>query len=187
MLAKGNDSQLRIYDEEYSEEDFRKGKPESTGPIPNTYRVSGLYRNDGSKEPLWVVDWYAFKVHVASDGIHVIRMGNWPSDPISEAFTILRNGEVVRTYKISDIVSDRSKLEATVTSYRWNKGCRLDDARSTFVVNAIDGRTLQIGLWDRHLDSYLDWVVVLGGLLAVGLVFLAIRRTWAANQKSATK
>ena len=30
--------------------------------IRKKYRASGLYRNDGSPEPLWTVDWYAFWV-----------------------------------------------------------------------------------------------------------------------------
>jgi len=34
------------------------------------YHVSGLYRNDGSTTPLWTVNWYAYSVLVAFDGIH---------------------------------------------------------------------------------------------------------------------
>src|SRR3954453_12453404 len=36
---------------------------------------SGLYRNDGSRDPLWTIDWYAHRVHLASDGIHLVRVG----------------------------------------------------------------------------------------------------------------
>jgi len=32
--------------------------------------TSGLYANDGSTTPLWLVDWYAYSVLVPSDGIH---------------------------------------------------------------------------------------------------------------------
>src|SRR6516162_11460738 len=35
------------------------------------YPESGLYKNDGSKEPFWTVDWYREKVTVASDGVHM--------------------------------------------------------------------------------------------------------------------
>jgi hypothetical protein len=44
--------------------------------IRRVYPQSGLYRNDGSAAPLWTVDWYAFKVFVASDGVHLVRLGN---------------------------------------------------------------------------------------------------------------
>src|SRR5688500_3455468 len=40
--------------------------------IRNVYKKSGLYKNDGSAEPLWTVDWYA-PVTVLSDGEHLIR------------------------------------------------------------------------------------------------------------------
>src|SRR4051812_34995978 len=36
------------------------------------YPKSGLYRNDGSRDLLWSVAWYAPKVHLASDGIHLV-------------------------------------------------------------------------------------------------------------------
>ena len=42
------------------------------------YPNSGLYRNDGSRTPLWNVGWYAFKVDVSSDGKHLVKGGEWP-------------------------------------------------------------------------------------------------------------
>src|SRR5262245_52042389 len=40
----------------------------------NVYKKSGLYKNDGSAEPLWTVDWYGAAT-VLSDGVHLIRWG----------------------------------------------------------------------------------------------------------------
>jgi len=43
------------------------------------YPKSGLYRNDGSAEPLWTIDWYSRGgVHLFPDGKYLIRIGNWP-------------------------------------------------------------------------------------------------------------
>ena len=39
------------------------------------YTQSGLYRNDGSRDPLWTFDWYAYNVDVAADGVHLVRHG----------------------------------------------------------------------------------------------------------------
>ena len=37
------------------------------------YPQSGMYRNDGSTDPLWAVDWYDYEVFPANDGIHLVR------------------------------------------------------------------------------------------------------------------
>ena len=46
--------------------------------IRERYSKSGMYRNDGTREPLWTVDWWAV-VTVPGDGVHVIRQGPWSS------------------------------------------------------------------------------------------------------------
>src|SRR5947208_2104264 len=38
------------------------------------YQRSGLYRNDGTVNPLWTVDWYSWRVFPASDGVHLVRV-----------------------------------------------------------------------------------------------------------------
>ena len=89
--------------------------------IRRNYKRSGMYRNDGSTEPLWTVDWYAGVV-VASDGVHLIRHGPWPALPESwykgplgpaldqEALSFFANGQLVRTYRIGELVKDPDRL-----------------------------------------------------------------------------
>lgn len=56
------------------EKDEEKSVPH-TETLREKYLSSGLYHNDGSKTPLWTVDWYANKVFVLSDGRRLIRFG----------------------------------------------------------------------------------------------------------------
>ena len=63
--------------------------------IRGAYTRSGLYRNDGSTEPLWTIDWYAHNVEIESDGVHLIRMGPWASSTDTEAFSFFANGELM--------------------------------------------------------------------------------------------
>lgn len=46
--------------------------------IREMYPKSGLCKNDGSKEPLWTVDWYEYSVQVSNDGVHIVVGGPWP-------------------------------------------------------------------------------------------------------------
>src|SRR5947209_5546518 len=55
--------------------------------IRETYPSSGLYRNDGSREAIWEVDWYTFDVEVCNDGIHLVRKGGSAQNFSDEAFS----------------------------------------------------------------------------------------------------
>src|SRR6188508_1354212 len=39
------------------------------------YKRSGMYKNDGSTEPLWTVDWYRRSAAITANGAFVIRYG----------------------------------------------------------------------------------------------------------------
>src|SRR5262249_16407340 len=43
--------------------------------LRKNYPESGLYLNDGSREPLWTIDWYRHHIDLASDGVHLVRPG----------------------------------------------------------------------------------------------------------------
>src|SRR2546428_329551 len=91
------------------EEDVWRWNEETAAGIRKIRRVyprSGLYRNDGSTEPLWTVDWYAHGVEVASDGVHLIRHGPWASSTDQEAISFFANGKLLRTYLIRELVDN---------------------------------------------------------------------------------
>src|SRR5262245_39743586 len=67
---------------------------------------SGMYRNDGTSEPLWTVDWYAFGVEIFSDGVHLIRHGPWARKGTDEAITFFARSRPIRKYRVSDLVKD---------------------------------------------------------------------------------
>ena len=79
------------------------------------YPVSGLYRNDGSLEPLWSVPWYSFSVAVADDGEHLVRYGPWPSSTAELAVAFYRRGELIRAYRIDELVRSPEVLPRSVS------------------------------------------------------------------------
>ncbi len=98
------------------------------------YPSSGLYRNDGSNNPLWTVDWFAFTVYVSSDGQHIARMGPWPSlkgkrepDVQELAVAFYENGELLKRYIISDLISKPKSLPSSVSHFEWKKDVSFDD------------------------------------------------------------
>jgi len=102
--------------------------------------VSGMYRNDGTSEPLWTVDWYAGGVEVFSDGKHLIRHGPWASMLTDEAITFFWKDRQLREYSVSDLVKDQHKLRHTVSHFFWEIDSHLDDDGLRYTLITVDQR-----------------------------------------------
>jgi hypothetical protein len=130
--------------------------------IRNVYKKSGLYKNDGSAEPLWTVDWYA-PVTVLSDGEHLIRWGQpgleqyrnkvdrktreiTDNDLKQEALSIFAKGKLVREFKIADFADDRKALRMSVTMLLWRKEHKLDEDKKQLELVTHDGNRVRIDL-----------------------------------------
>jgi hypothetical protein len=107
--------------------------------IRRRYTQSGLYRNDGSTDPLWTVDWYAHSVDVASDGIHLVRHGPWPMSLDDEAVSFFANGQLIRSYKIKELVNLPFLLPHSVSHFEWVDSEGFDDRELKYSVTTKDG------------------------------------------------
>ncbi len=106
--------------------------------IRQQYRESGLYKLDGSGTPLWTVDWWAGRVHVSSDGIHLVRLGPWPSSLDEEALSFFANGKLMQTYEISQLISIELLLPHSVSHFQWFEEGHLNDVNLTYEVTTKD-------------------------------------------------
>lgn len=97
--------------------------------LRQSYSQSGLYRNDGSNTPLWTVDWNANEVIVSSDGHSLVRWGPFPvAGRFDEvALEFYRDGRLLRSYRVEDLVREPSSLPETVSHYLWLKTSNYDD------------------------------------------------------------
>ena len=76
--------------------------------IRRTYSKSGLYRNDGSTEPIWEYDglWLNESIIIAPDGEHLILPGGWTGDEHQwNAVLFMRREQTLGHYYAEDIVS----------------------------------------------------------------------------------
>ncbi|MGB0384139.1 MAG: hypothetical protein ACPGWR_04865 [Ardenticatenaceae bacterium] len=156
--------------------------------IRNGYTQSGLYLNDGSTEPLWTVDWYAFEVNLSSDGEHLVKWGPWAfSHNYHElALAFYRNGQEITRYHVDDLVADPSSLPHSASHYEWVRYSSFDDEPGTLFVNTYTNEnylfdiksgdilerssdTLSGELLERPSDT-LDWVSCFTGILAIIII-----------------
>lgn len=146
----------------------------------NRYSASGLYRSDGSTTPLWTVDWYAYHVVVADNGSHVIRFGPWAAGPFEEALTFVDRGQILKSYKIRDLVLIPLSLPHSVSHLQWHYKNQIDTNRGTFSVVTANGEHHTFDLSNgRILTSFhlRPWAIGVGaGLIIAVLVFVSRRR-----------
>ncbi len=74
------------------------------------------------KDTLWRIDWFAKKVFLADDGLHLVRFGPWAKDRKGLgdiAIGFYKKGKVVKQYLVKDLVKDKKSISATVSHYTW--------------------------------------------------------------------
>lgn len=109
--------------------------------IRKVYPGSGLYRNDGSITPLWVVYWYSFEVYPSSDGRHLVRMGPWASSTTQLALSFHRDGKEIKRYQIKDLIRNERKRDYTVSHFFWRSELRYDDQKGLLFLKTKDDQT----------------------------------------------
>lgn len=113
---------------------FSSKQPE----IRKLYKYSGLYKNDGSRDPLWKVYWYSFTVYPSSDGKHIVRMGPWAQSTRDLAIAFYENGKDLKQYAISDLVKDTNALKHTVSHFFWRTDLKYNEKESTITLKTVD-------------------------------------------------
>lgn len=104
---------------------------------------SGMYKNDGTGQLLWVADWYADKVSITSDGIYLVR---WPDSPgISNyeglVLAFYKNGQEIRNYQLNELVAEPQYLSIDGEySYRWLSSSAFDDQTKSLAIETQDRR-----------------------------------------------
>ena len=110
-----------------------------TRRLQNIYRVSGLYRNNGSTSPLWVLEGalpaqYSSKVFLSSDGRYLAKMGWWADEVTSEALAFYKDGKLLKSFSVKDLTTAAWFLPGGRQHYDWNREIKFDDESKTLFV-----------------------------------------------------
>ena len=178
----------RPVEEEYHDTDW--------DPLParlelrRVYKQNGMYRNDGSLDPLWTVDWHANRVELTSDGVHLVRHGPWALGPQGawgpalkqEALSFFANGQLLRSYQIGELVDDPTYLRRSVSHFEWDEYQeeRLDHRQMLYTLRTADGNWYVFDLRTGIIVSKtrrlaFAWWLAIGVMIYLGCCVLAIR------------
>jgi hypothetical protein len=109
--------------------------------LRNQFKFSGLYLSENIYSPLWKVNWYSHLIFVANDGKHVIRAGPWASSPSDEALSFIENGDILKTYKVEDLITEIATLPHSTSHFEWKKELAIKDETKTFVATTLEDKT----------------------------------------------
>ncbi|HAL44875.1 MAG: hypothetical protein A2Y12_00290 [Planctomycetes bacterium GWF2_42_9] len=114
-----------------------------------TEKGSGIYevKNDGTFKEIWRTEgWYSFKTFLSSDGLCLVRLGNWPRGraPSNKhlAIAFYKEGRLIKSYSTSDLIKDLSKVHPSVSHYQYLDNSYkpvLEDYSTKFHIVTIDG------------------------------------------------
>ncbi len=125
---------------------------------------SGLYRNDGSTDKLWGVDWYSYRVWPANDGEHLVRLhGDFPltekfvaskrlpdetvAEQVNgEALSFYDRGRFLRSYAVRELVHNVDGLPHSLQHVLWSADGVLTRDGDKFVMMTQEPRQIVFDL-----------------------------------------
>ena len=121
--------------------------------ILEAYSQSGLYQNNGSTNPLWTVDWYAYDVKPLSDAVHLVRPGPWASAYNDPAVSFYKNGSLLRTHTVNELVADPKSLPHSVSHFEWRKETKLDDDKKRYRIVTLSGERYRFNVTTGRIKA----------------------------------
>ena len=129
------------------------------------YPKSGLYLSGDAPGFQWGVDWYAYQIYAASDGRHLVRVGDWPTidsdgfiDVARLGLAFYEDGELLAEYPIKELVEKKWLLQQAGEHYNWIKTLEYDDKNGWLYLVTLDGQEYRFdvrsGLINRMKKSF---------------------------------
>lgn len=92
-----------------------------------------------------VSGWYAHQVFLSYNGLHLVRLGNWPRgrapSPAHLAIAFYKKGKLVKRYSTAQLIKNHQNVQPSVSHYRYyRKIGGLDPGfGERFSITSVDG------------------------------------------------
>jgi len=165
-------------------------------PIGDNEASAGVYRNSEPEELVYTVHglrtWaYSSDFYFSEDFRSFVFIPSPTEDIALQFFT---DGELVKTYKINDLVKNRTKITRSTSSLWWIKRMNTinDEPNNTLTLTTVDDRTYVFditngSILEKNRDSsgMPIWLYVIIGTLglAVVIVLLSMLRLNLSNRR----
>jgi len=152
--------------------------PEITADLRSTYPSSGMYKNN-STTPLWTVDWYAYDTDIPLDGDYIVRNGPWAGEGVfdTEAVSFFKNGELIKTYRVCDLVDFPALIPPSISHFEWKKSAYVEQNYPwIYVIKTVHGETFWIDVTTGEIlkSRRLPRIILIWSPIALAGVVLSI-------------
>jgi hypothetical protein len=164
-----------------------RGEPDAR--IRARYARSGLYQNNGAKDPLWTVDWFAPRVDIAADGQQLVAWNRQFVDgrPDQTALAFYDHERPIASYRVDQLVTI-ALLPRGEGCCRWQTARSFDARQGRLTIETRDGEQLVFDLRTGSVlsgfvpavsrASIIGGAILLGGLISVYLGAVLRRNRW---------
>ena len=132
------------------------------------YKFTGLYKNDGSDQAIWVVGppyisaYRESNVYISDDGDYVSFVSNFMYHPASVGVLFFKKGQFIRKHYISELLSDPAGIYAAPPLRSWLHEKHFDPVtnRLTVVTTNNDVYEFDITTGDivkKNIPKYYDY------------------------------
>lgn len=112
--------------------------PAMTGMLSNDGKIwsekTGLYSIENLDKPVWSIDWYANNVYLSKDGDYLVRPGPWARGLSDLAVAFYHNGNLIKQYQVSDLVTDESFVSHSISHIFWSKKKGFDSENNRYLI-----------------------------------------------------
>ncbi len=105
------------------------------------YSVSGMYKNDGSVELLWQIEYLGNSVLITQDGRYLANLTYSTYSLDDMAVTFYDRGKLIKSLKVSEFIIPSDEPDPGMAGYAWNLEVAFDDKRGLLRITTL-GRDL---------------------------------------------
>ncbi|MSU76501.1 MAG: hypothetical protein EXS16_00240 [Gemmataceae bacterium] len=114
--------------------------PDAANELNDLYPQSGLYPNDNSRKPIWMLPMgFEGEVFLSRNGEYLANIV-YPAECTGDGVQFYHKGQRIRSYKITEL-AHKSAIKEACPSCIWHGLTTFDEAAETIAVEVNDGRT----------------------------------------------
>lgn len=102
---------------------------------------SGMYQTGKTPRLLWLFEGYSYKAILSRGGQYVVIPGGWASSFNAPAVSFFSKGHLLKTYKIGELVKDKSSVAHTVSHFFWRTWTGFYPDKNIYAIETHDGST----------------------------------------------
>ena len=120
------------------------------------YTKSGMYRINDEPELVWTSD-YKDSVLLSKYGEYQVEPGGWANSFLENGIAFYKQGKLLKSYPINDLVFDEESVSLTVSHFFWRKDTKFFPDKNQYYLETVENNQYLFELIiDHKMRKYLN-------------------------------